>query len=145
MEENLTNLANMESTELGKIQIAPEVVGVIAGLAASEVEGVAAMSGGLVGDIAERIGRKKNFSKGVHVEVGQKEAAVDLSIVVEYGYSIPTVAAEIQSNVRSAIENMTGLHVVEVNVHVVDVKFNTSRDENDSHNARSEEKELRVR
>ncbi|GAB7386829.1 Asp23/Gls24 family envelope stress response protein [Bacillaceae bacterium] len=117
-----TNASGYEYTELGKIHIAPEVIEVIAGLAASEVEGVAHMSGGFVGDIAERLGRK-NLSKGVRVEVGQKEAAVDVSIVVRYGHRIPDVAQAIQDNVRNAIETMTGLSVVEVNVHVVDVEF----------------------
>lgn len=134
-------IAKMESTDLGKIQIAPEVIGVIAGLAATEVEGVAMMSGSFVGDIAERFGRKKNFSKGVHVEVGEKEAAVDLSVVVDFGYSIPKVASNIQTNVRSAIENMTGLSVVEVNVQVVDVKIHTESESN----YLKEDKETRVR
>lgn len=122
MEEMITN---MEQTELGKIQIAPEVISVIAGLAASEVEGVSPLGGGFVGELAERFGRKKNPSKGVAVEVGQKEVAVDLSVMVEYGYSIPRIAAQIQENVKTAIENMTGLSVVEVNVHVQDIRFHS--------------------
>lgn len=141
MEETLPQV---DTTELGKIQIAPEVIGVIAGLAASEVDGVASMSGSFVGDIAERFGRKKNFAKGVQVEVGQKEAAVDLSIIVEYGYSIPEVAVNVQNNVRAAIENMTGLSVVEVNVHIVDVKIQTSSDSTENAQ-KTEEKEGRVR
>jgi len=114
--------ADTEKTELGKIQIAPEVLEVIAGMAASEVEGVAQMSGGFVGDIAERLGRK-NVARGVRVEVGSREAAVDVSIVVKYGYRIPEVARNIQDSVSSAIESMTGLTVVEVNVHIVDVEL----------------------
>lgn len=113
-----------EKTELGKVQIAPEVLEVIAGMAASEVEGVAHMSGGFVGDIAERFGRK-NVARGVRVEVGSREAAVDVSIVVKYGYRIPEVARNIQDSVRSAIESMTGLSVVEVNVHIIDVELKT--------------------
>ncbi len=119
-------ITKMNATELGKIHIAPEVIAVIAGLAATEVEGVAMMSGTFVGDIAERFGRKKNFSKGVQVEVGEKEAAVDLSVIIEYGYSIPKIATSIQNSVRTAIENMTGLSVVEVNVQIVDVKMHTN-------------------
>lgn len=106
-----------ERTDIGTIQIAPEVIEVIAGLAAVEVPGVAGMSGGFAGGIAELLGRK-NLSKGVKVEVGQKEAAVDVSIIVEYGRKIPEVATDIQNNVKHAIESMTGLDVVEVNVHV---------------------------
>ncbi|WP_139489323.1 Asp23/Gls24 family envelope stress response protein [Brevibacillus dissolubilis] len=111
-----------EKTELGKVQIAPEVLEVIAGMAAAEVEGVAHMSGGIVGDIAERLGRK-NVARGVRVEVGSREAAVDVSIIVKYGHRIPEVARNIQDSVRNAIETMTGLSVVEVNVHIVDVEL----------------------
>lgn len=109
-------------TEMGSIQIAPEVIEIIAGLATIEVEGVTGMSGGFASGVAELLGRK-NLSKGVKVEVGQREAAVDVSIVIEYGRRIPAVAAEIQANVKQAIESMTGLNVVEVNVHIHDVMF----------------------
>lgn len=109
-------------TDLGSIQIAPEVIEIIAGLATVEVSGVAGMSGGFAGGIAELLGRK-NLSKGVKVEVGQKEAAIDVNIIIEYGNRIPEVASFIQQNVKSAIESMTGLHVVEVNVHIHDVHF----------------------
>ncbi len=119
-------IADFEKTELGRIEIAPEVIEVITGLAAAEVEGVAHMSGGFVGDIAERLGRK-NLAKGVKVEVGKKEAAVDVYLIVKYGYKIPEVARNIQENVQNAIENMTGLKVIEVNVHIVDVEFRTEK------------------
>lgn len=117
-----TMAADYERTDIGTIQIAPEVIEVIAGLATVEVDGVAGMSGGLAGGIAELLGRK-NLSKGVKVEVGQREAAVDVSIIVEYGHPIPEVASEIQRNVKRSIEMMTGLNVVEVNVHIHDVIF----------------------
>ncbi|MBO8168196.1 MAG: Asp23/Gls24 family envelope stress response protein [Thermoanaerobacteraceae bacterium] len=109
-------------TGKGSIRIADEVVAIIAGLAATEIEGVAGMSGGVVGGIAEMLGRK-NLSKGVKVEVGEKEAAVDLYIIVEFGVRIPDVALKIQENVKQAIETMTGLSVVETNVHVQGVAF----------------------
>ena len=109
-------------TGLGTIKIADEVVSIIAGLAATEIDGIAGMSGGLVGGIAEMLGRK-NFSKGVKVEVGEKEAAIDLYIIVKYGSRIPDVALAAQENIKRAIENMTGLSVVEVNVHVQGVNF----------------------
>lgn len=80
------------------------------------------MSGGIAGGIAEILGRK-NFSKGVKVEVGEKEAAVDLYIIVKYGIRIPEVALAAQENVKRAIETMTGLSVIEVNVHVQGVGF----------------------
>ena len=110
------------NNELGTIRIADEVVSIIAGLAATEVEGVAGMSGGIAGGIAEILGRK-NFSKGVKVEVGEKEAAIDLYIIVKYGVRIPDIALNVQEAVKKAIENMTGLSTVEVNVHVQGVGF----------------------
>ncbi|MBS3970242.1 MAG: Asp23/Gls24 family envelope stress response protein [Clostridia bacterium] len=114
----------MENTEytLGKVKIADEVVATIAGLAATEIPGVAAMSGGVVGGIAEKLGRK-NLSKGVKVEVGEKEAAIDLFIIVNFGARIPDVALKIQENVEKAVQSYTGLKVVEVNIHVQGVYF----------------------
>ena len=111
-----------KASKLGSIRIADEVVSIIAGLAAVEIDGIAGMSGGIVGGIAEMLGRK-NFAKGVKVEVGEKEAAVDLYIIVKYGARIPDVAIAAQENVKQAIESMTGLDVVEVNVHVQGVGF----------------------
>lgn len=111
-----------EHNDVGSIRIADEVVGIIAGLAATEVPGVAGMSAGLVGGIAEMLG-KKNLAKGVKVEVGEREAAVDLYIIVEYGIRIPDVALRVQENVKRAIESMTGLDVVEVNIHIQGVGF----------------------
>ena len=114
--------------DVGAIRIANEVVGIIAGLAATEVEGVAGMSGDFAGGIAEMLGRK-NLSKGVEVEVGETEAAVDLYLIMEYGVKIPDVAWEIQENVKQAIESMTGLNVVEVNIHVQGVSFEDEEEE----------------
>ena len=112
----------MSNKGLGSIRIADEVVSVIAGLAAMDVDGVAGMSGGLIGGIAEMLGRK-NFSKGVKVEVGEKETAVDITLVVTYGVDIRQVVTEVQKNVRRAIESMTGLKVIETNVQVQGVVF----------------------
>ncbi|MCF6096686.1 Asp23/Gls24 family envelope stress response protein [Thermovorax subterraneus] len=106
----------------GSVKITDEVVSIIAGLAATEVEGVAGMSGGLAGGIAEMLGRK-NLSKGVKVQVGEKEVVVDIYIIVNYGVRIPEVAWKVQENVKKAIENMTGLTVTEVNIHVQGVNF----------------------
>jgi uncharacterized alkaline shock family protein YloU len=106
------------------VKIADEVVGVIAGIAASEVEGVASMSGGVVSGFGEMLG-KKSFSKGVKVEVGESQTALDLYVVMDYGIRIPDVARRVQENVKRAVESMTGLEVVEVNVHVAGVSFHT--------------------
>ncbi|NPV90391.1 MAG: Asp23/Gls24 family envelope stress response protein [Firmicutes bacterium] len=111
-----------DRAEFGSIRIADDVVSIIAGLAATEVPGVAGMSGGIAGGIGEILGRR-NLSKGVKVEVGEKETAIDLSIIVEYGVRIPEVALRIQEAVKRAVESMTGLSVVEVNVHVQGVNL----------------------
>ena len=117
-----------EEKSHGTIKIADEVVSIIAGLAATEVDGVAGMSGGIAGGIAELLGRK-NLSKGVKVEVGDSQTVVDLFVVVEYSTSIPDVSWRIQDNVKEAIESMTGLDVVEINVHVQGVHFADEEDE----------------
>ena len=122
----MENLENGNS--LGSIRIADEVVEVIAGLAASEVAGVVSMSGSLVGDLANMLGRNKNLTKGVKVEIGEHDAAVELYIVVEYGVSIAEVAVNVQEAVKEAIESMTGLKVREANVHVQGVNFKTAQE-----------------
>ncbi|HEY5583943.1 MAG TPA: Asp23/Gls24 family envelope stress response protein [Ruminiclostridium sp.] len=108
--------------DYGSVKISEEVVAIIAGIAATDVPGVAGMSGGIAGGIAEILGRK-NLSKGVKVEVGEKEAAIDLYIIVEFGSRIPEVAWDIQEKVKTAVQTMTGLNVVEVNIHVQGVNF----------------------
>ena len=114
-------------SELGAIHIADEVVSIIAGLAATEVGGIASMSGGIAGGIAETLGRK-NLSKGVKVEVGEQETTVEMYLIVEYGSRIPDVAWAVQDTVKKAIETMTGLAVVNVNIHVQGVSFPQPKD-----------------
>ena len=106
----------------GNVKISDEVVGVIAGIAASEVKGVAGRSPGFVGGLGEMLG-KKSPSKGVKVELGEKQAAIDLYIVVDYGVRIPDVAKKVQENVKHSVESMTGLDVMEVNIHIQGVVF----------------------
>jgi uncharacterized alkaline shock family protein YloU len=124
-------------TALGNIRIADEVVAIIAGIAASEVEGVAGMSGGIAGGIADMLG-KRNLSKGIKVEVGEKQAAIDIYVVVRYGTRIPDVAWKIQERCKQAVESMTGLEVKRINVYVQGVSFDTGK-------ADDGEEELRVR
>lgn len=100
------------------IKISSDVIAVIAGVAVSEVKGVYGMSGGFAGGISEVLKGKKNLAKGIKVEVGDKDTKIDVNIIVEYGVRIPDVAFEIQNRVKKAVETMTGLNVVEVNVHV---------------------------
>ena len=123
-EVSKTEVSKVEA-EGGRILFADEVVATIASLAVSDVEGVSALSGGMVEGITEMLG-KKNMTKGVKVEVGQEEAAVDVSVSVRYGYKIKEVCEKIQAAVKSAIETMTGLRVVEVNVFVQSVVFEAS-------------------
>lgn len=128
----MDNNGNLENhMDKGSIKIADEVVGIIAGLAATEIEGVAGMSGGLAGGIAQVLGLK-NMSKGVKVDVGEKEVKVDLFLIVNYGVRIPEVAWNVQENVKKAIENMTGLKVDEINIHVQGVNFGQSTKEDDA-------------
>ncbi|MDR0896716.1 MAG: Asp23/Gls24 family envelope stress response protein [Oscillospiraceae bacterium] len=120
MNENLPiNLE--EAREVGNITYASEVIAIIAGMATNEVEGVASMVA--TTSIADLFGRNKPVTRGVKVEVGVEEASVDLMLTVEYGKPIQKVCTEVQESVRRAIEAMTGLHVVKVDVHVVGVSF----------------------
>jgi uncharacterized alkaline shock family protein YloU len=117
-----TNDMNTREEQNGSISFANDVVATIAGLATVEIEGVAGMSGGFSGGLAELLGRK-NLTKGVKVEVGKEECAVDLYIVVEYGVEIPLMCERIQANVKKAVETMTGLRPVEINVHIQGVRI----------------------
>ena len=117
-EEVIENGEIALSADNNEIKIADDVVAVIAGVAVSEVSGVAEMAGGFAGGITEVLSGKKNLAKGIKVEVGDKDTKIDVNIIVEYGVRIPDVAFEIQNRVKKAVETMTGLNVVEVNVHV---------------------------
>ncbi len=109
-----------EKDKVGEVHIADEVIAIIAGLAATEVEGVAGMVGNFTGGLVEMLG-KKNLAKGVNVEVGDKEVSLDLAIIVEFGSSIPDVTVSVQDKVKNAVETMTGLEVDEVNIRVAGV------------------------
>ncbi|SFS66135.1 Asp23/Gls24 family envelope stress response protein [Marininema halotolerans] len=106
----------------GAIRIADDVVAVIAGLAATKTKGIAGMSGGITEGWAKRVSGK-NVTKGVTVEVGQVETAIDLRVIVDYGTKIHELSRDLQVNVKEAVETMTGLSVVEVNVKVEGVYF----------------------
>ncbi len=127
--ENEENIKEESLNEANTIKIADEVVAVIAGIAVSEIPGVYSMAGGFAGGITEVLSGKKNLSKGIKVEVGDKETKVDVNIIVEYGTRIPDIAFEIQNRVKKAVENMTGLKVVEVNVHVQGVNTQQEKEE----------------
>ena len=109
-----------EKDEIGEVQISNEVVAIIAGLAATEVEGVTGMAGNLAGDLVELLG-KKNLSKGVTVEVTDSSISLTLSMIVSFGVSIPDITLEVQNKVKNAVETMTGLSVDEVNIKIAGV------------------------
>lgn len=130
-EENEEIVDNQIDTTNDEIKISDDVVAVIAGVSVSEVAGVAGMAGGFAGGISEVLSGKKNLSKGIKVETGEKETKIDVNIIVEYGVRIPDVAFEIQNKVKKAVESMTGLKVVEVNVHIQGVSTENMGVEND--------------
>lgn len=109
-----------EQGKFGEVKIADEVVAIIAGLAATEVDGVAKMSGNIPNELVSKLGMK-NLSKGVKVEVNPSSVKVELTLELKYGYSIPAVSGKVQEKVKSAIETMTGLLVDEVNVKIAGI------------------------
>ncbi len=113
---------NAFSGEIGSVRIADEVVAIIAGMAAVDVPGISEMSGGLADGIADILG-KKNLSRGVRVALTESDVIIDMNIIVDYGCRIPDVAWNVQEKVKKAIEEMTGLNVVEVNIHIQGVSF----------------------
>lgn len=127
--EEIVELENEIKTENEGIKISDDVVAVIAGVAVSEVQGVASMAGGFAGGISEVFSGKKNMAKGIKVDVTETTTKIDVNIIVEYGSRIPDVAFEIQNRVKKAVENMTGLKVEEVNVHVQGVNTDTAKEE----------------
>ncbi|AND41381.1 MULTISPECIES: Asp23/Gls24 family envelope stress response protein [Bacillaceae] len=128
MSENNILEMSPENSGLGKVEIAPEVIEVIAGIAASEVEGVAQMRGNFATGVVERLG-KKNHGKGVKVELTEEGIKVDVYCLMKFGVSIPSVAQKIQDNIRQALLNMTALDAQEVNIHVVGIMFENQKHE----------------
>lgn len=119
-QENRNNYKIREHSKYGEVQIADEVLAIIAGLAATEVEGVHAMAGNITNELVGKLGMK-NLSKGVKVEVSPNEVSIDLAIAINYGYNIPKTSKAIQEKVQLTIENMTGLNVTAVNVRIAGV------------------------
>lgn len=109
-----------EEKKIGEVRIANEVVAIIAGLAATEVDGVASMAGNITNGLVGKLGMK-NLSKGVKVDVTEEHVSVDLALNIRFGYNIPQVSHNVQEKVRSAIENMTGLTVLDVNIRIAGV------------------------
>lgn len=122
MEENRATHMIHDDGSIGQVQIVDDVVAIIAGLAATETEGVEAMAGNITNELVAKLGMK-NLSKGVKVKVTEEGVYVDLTLVLKYGYNIPDVSAKVQDKVKSEIENMTGLNVLEVNIRVASVSL----------------------
>lgn len=120
--ENRNSYKVLENSKIGEVQIADEVIAIIAGLAATEVEGVHSMAGNITNELVGKLGMR-NLSKGVKVLVDSKAVAVDITMNMEYGYSIPKTSQQVQERVKQAIENMTGLPVDEVNIRIAGVKL----------------------
>ena len=141
MEENkkeeIVNIPEEIQEENG-IKISNDVIAVISGVAVSEVSGVASMAGGFAGGISEALKGKKNLAKGIKVEATDKEAKIDVNIIVEYGSRIPDVAFEIQNRVKKSVESMTGIKVLEVNVHVQGVSTQNLNNDQDDEEIESE-------
>jgi len=115
-----------DDNTVGTVQIAYEVVAIIAGLAATEVEGVVSMAGNITNDIVGKLGMK-NLSRGVKVEVLEGVVSVRLALNIRYGYSIPETSQKVQEKVKAAIENMTGLEVADVNISITDVVLDQTK------------------
>lgn len=109
-----------DSKEIGEVQVTEEVIAIIAGLAATEVEGVHSMAGGITNELVSMLG-KKNLAAGVDIKFEDNEISVMLSLAIKYGYSIPEVTAKVQENVKDEIENMTDIKVGNVDVRVANV------------------------
>ena len=121
-EENRSTHKLYEKEKIGEVQIADEVVAIIAGLAATEVEGVDSMAGNITNELVGKLGMK-NLSKGVKVDVTEELVSADLSLNIRYGYNIPSVSEQVQEKVSTAIENMTGLTVLDVNIKIAGVNM----------------------
>ena len=126
MANESTHTSTFPVGDLGEVKIADEVVAIIAGLAASEVKGVASMAGNATRELIERIG-VKSLSKGVRVQVEENEVRVAMNVNIRYGYNVPETSSEIQDKVKTAIETMTGLDVTEININIVSVTMDNGK------------------
>ena len=111
-----------DNEDCGTVQIANDVVAMVAAIAAMEIDGVSAMAGNITNELMSKVGMKK-LTKGVRVEVIGKRVVVDLAVTMKYGYNIPATCQKVQAKVKNAIENMTGLKVEYVNVRIVTVQM----------------------
>ena len=125
-EDRGTTYSIHENVNIGEVKVADEVVAIIAGLAATEVEGVDSLGGNITSEIVSKLGMK-NLSKGVKVEVLDGVVTVDLTLNIEYGMNILETSKKVQEKVKAAIENMTGLEVADVNIHIASVDMENEK------------------
>lgn len=111
-----------EDKNIGTVKIADDVVAMIAGLAATEIDGISAMAGNITNELMSKVG-VKNLAKGVKVEVIGKRVKVDMALIVDYGFNIPAISQKVQEKVQSAIQSMTGLEVTDVNIRIAGVNM----------------------
>ena len=124
-DENQTGYT-LENGNMGQVQIADEVVAIIAGLAATEVEGVASMAGNITNELVSKLG-KKSLSKGIRVKVEDGIVNVNVALNIAYGYSVPKTCRKVQEKVKAAIENMTGLEVEKVDIQIANVSISKEK------------------
>jgi uncharacterized alkaline shock family protein YloU len=125
-QENRNTYQINANSKVGEVQIADEVVATIAGLAATEVEGVASMASNITNELVSKLGMR-NLSKGVKIDVDSNAVSVDLVLTLEYGYNIPNTSKQVQEKVKSAIESMTGLNVSNVNIRITGVNIDKKK------------------
>ena len=121
-EDNPKYTTGFETGDRGRVRIADDVIASIAGLAATEVEGVASMSGNMTNEIVAKFG-VKNLTKGVEIKIDDRNVSVKLTLSLRYGYSIPRTTKEVQDKVKNAIENMTGLNVTAVDIRISGIEL----------------------
>lgn len=120
--DNRNTFELSEDSNLGTVQIADDVVAVIVGLAATEVDGVSSIGGNITNELMSKVGIK-NLSKGVKISIVEKNVNVDISLTLDYGYNIPTTCAKVQEKIKNTVQNMTGLNVSDVNVRITGVNM----------------------
>jgi len=121
-----STLVLKEDENIGVVQIADDVVAMIASLAATEVDGVSAMAGNITNELMSKVGMK-SLTKGVKVDVQDGNVVVDLAVTMEYGYNIPATCQKVQAKVKSALENMTGLNCTDVNIRISGINMKNEK------------------
>ncbi|MGZ0878480.1 Asp23/Gls24 family envelope stress response protein [Priestia megaterium] len=119
--ETNTPVKSQENTHQNTLTFEDQVIKKIAGIAANEIKGILSMSGGFMSGLTDRFRSTEDITKGINAEVGEKQVALGLKVIVEYGKNVPAIFSEIVNNVKKSVHEMTGLEVVEVNMHVKDV------------------------